>query len=131
MSFDVSGLSHVAIRATDLPRSRRFYAEVLGFPPVFEADDVILFQVGRSLLAVRGGAPETAQGDRFDPFRVGLDHLAFAVDDAEQLDEMQHALDRAAVPNEGVQDDPPNAKSLVFYDPDGIALEMYAVASER
>jgi len=129
MAFDVSGLSHVAIRVTDVARSRRFYADVLGFPAVFEADDVVLFQVGRSLLAVRGSAPETAQGDRFDPFRIGLDHLAFAVDDAEQLHEMQRALDQAGVRNEGVQDDPPNAKALVFYDPDGIALEMYAVAS--
>lgn len=129
MTFDVSGLSHVAIRVTDLARSRRFYADVLGFPAVFEAGDVVLFQVGRSLLAVRGGAPETAQGDRFDPFRVGLDHLAFAVDDAEQLHEMQRALDQAGIRNEGVQDDPPDAKALVFYDPDGIALEMYAVAS--
>lgn len=129
MSFDVSGVSHVAIRATDLARSRRFYADVLGFPAVFEADDVVLFQVGSSLLAVRAGAPETAPGDRFDPFRVGLDHVAFAVDHAEQLNEMQLTLDQAGIPNEGVQDDPPNAKALVFYDPDGIALEMYAVAS--
>lgn len=128
MAFDVSGLSHVAIRVTDLARSRRFYADVLGFAVVFEADDVVLFQVGRSLLAVRGGAAETAHGDRFDPFRVGLDHLALAVDDVAQLNEMQRALDQAGVRNEGVQDDPPTAKALVFYDPDGIALEMYAVA---
>lgn len=129
MSFGVSGLSHVAIRVTDVVRSRRFYADVLGFPAVLEADDVILFQVGKSLLAVRGGAPETAPGDRFDPFRVGLDHIAFAVDDAEKLNEMQRALEHEGVRNDGVQDDPPNAKALVFYDPDGIALEMYAVAS--
>ena len=129
MAFNVSGLSHVAIRVIDVARSRRFYAGVLGFSVVFEADDVVLFQVGRSLLAVRGGAAETAHGDRFDPFRVGLDHLALAVDDAAQLNDMQRALNQAMVPNEGVQDDPPNAQALVFYDPDGIALEMYAVAS--
>ena len=128
MRFDVSGLSHVAIRVTDVARSRRFYADVLGFPAVFEEDDTVLFQVGASLLAVRGGAPETAQSDRFDPFRVGLDHVAFAVDDAEQLNEMQRALDQAGVPNEGVQDDPPAARALVFYDPDGIALELYSGA---
>ena len=129
MAFAVSGLSHAAIRVTDLARSRRFYADLLGFPVVFEADDIVLFQVGSGLLGVRGGASETAAGDRFDPFRVGLDHLAFAVEEAEQLTEMQRSLDRAGIRNEGVQDDPPNAEALVFYDPDGIALEMYAVAS--
>ena len=128
MTVGVSGLSHVAIRVADLAKSRHFYADVLGFPPILEADDVVLFQVGTSQLALRGGAAETARDDRFDPYRIGLDHVAFAVSDAGQLSEMQRVLDQAGVRNEGVQDDAPNAKALVFYDPDGIALEMYAVA---
>lgn len=129
MIVRVGGLSHVAIRVTDLARSRAFYAGVLGFPAIFESDDVVLFQVGTSRLALRGGSAETAGGDRFDPFRVGLDHLAFAVDDPELLYDMQRVLDQAGVRNEGVEDDPPNARALVFYDPDGIALEMYALAT--
>ena len=129
MGFTVTGLSHAAIRVTDLQRSRRFYAELLGFEPILEADDVIVVKVGAALLGVRGGAPETSSDDRFDPFRVGLDHLAFAVDSAEQLHEMERTLDAAGVRNDGVQPDTTfNATALVFYDPDGIALELYAVA---
>ena len=129
MAFTVSGVSHVAIRVADLPRSRRFYTELLGFPPVFEAEDVVVVKVGAALIGIRGGAPETSPDDRFDPYRVGLDHLALAVDSEEELHEMQRALDAAGVGNEGVQDDSTfNAKALVFYDPDGIALELYMVS---
>ena len=127
MAFTVSGLSHAAIRVTDLQRSRRFYVEILGFEPILEEDDVVVFKIGAALLGVRGGAPETPADDRFDPFRVGLDHLAFAVDSEEQLHELQRALDAADVRNEGVKDDIFDAKALVFYDPDGIALELYAL----
>ncbi len=38
-------------------------------------------------------------------------------------------LDSAGIRNEGVQDDSTfNAKALVLYDPDGIPLELYALA---
>lgn len=125
----VSGFSHAAIRVVDLARSRRFYTELLGFPLVFEADDVVLVKVGTALLGIRGGASETPQDDRFDPFRVGLDHLALAVESEDQLHEMHRALEAGGVRNDGVRDEPGlNAKSVVFYDPDGIALELYFVA---
>jgi hypothetical protein len=42
---------------------------------------------------------------RFDPFRVGLDHLALAVDNAESLYELKQQLHAAGVRNNGVQDD--------------------------
>jgi glyoxylase I family protein len=66
-------------------------------------------------------------GCRFDPFRVGLDHVSFAVDSVEVLERTQRDLDAAGVPNDGLHDeDVLSAKGLVFYDPDGIALELYA-----
>jgi len=95
---------------------------------VLEAEGVVVLKVGNALLGVRGDAPETSSGERFDAFHVGLDHLALAVESPEQLREMQDALDAAGVRNEGIQDDSSfNAKALVFYDPDGIALELYAM----
>ena len=84
-------------------------------------------KVGSALLGIRGDA-ETKPGDRFDPHRVGLDHLAFTVDTVERLERMKRDLDAAGVPNNGIQDEPAlNAKGLVFYDPDGIALELYVI----
>jgi len=128
MAFTVSGYSHAAIRVSDLKRSRHFYVDFLGFPPVLEAEGVVVVKVGNALLGVRGDTPETTTAGAFDPFRIGLDHLAFAVDSEDQLHEMARALEAEGVRNEGVQDDAAfNAKALVFYDPDGIALELFAV----
>ena len=128
MAFAVSGISHVAIRVTDLARARAFYGDFLGFPVILEGGDVVVFGVGNALLGVRGDAQETPEGDRFDPYRVGLDHVAFAVDDPSTLTEMQRSLDAAGIRHEGVKDDTSfNAKALVFYDPDGISIELYSL----
>ena len=127
MMLEISGFSHVAIRVTDLKRARHFYVDLLGFPVALELEGVVLVKVGSSLMGIRGDAAETKPTDRFDPHRVGLDHVSFAVDSVEQLDRMKRDLDAAGVPNDGVHDEPAlNAKGLVFYDPDGIALELYA-----
>ena len=130
MKLEISGFSHVAIRVTDLERARRFYSEVIGFPVVLELEGVMLVQVGSGLMGIRADAEGAKPGDRFDPHRVGLDHVSFAVDSVEQLDRMKRDLDAAGVPNDGVHDEPDlNAKGLVFYDPDGIAFELYAIQS--
>ena len=128
MKLEISGFSHVAIRVTDLPRARRFYVDLLGLPVALELEGVVLVKVGNGLLGIRGDAAGAKPGDRFDPHRVGLDHLSFAVDAVEGLERMKRDLDAAGIPNDGVHDEPAlNAKGLVFYDPDGIAVELYAI----
>lgn len=128
MKLEISGFSHVAIRVTDLPRAWRFYVDLLGLPVALELEGVVLVRVGNGLLGIRADAAGAKPGDRFDPHRVGLDHLSFAVDTVELLDRMKRDLDAAGIPNDGIHDEPAlNAKGLVFYDPDGIAVELYAI----
>jgi glyoxylase I family protein len=128
MKLEVSGFSHVAIRVTDLPRARRFYVDLLGLPVALEVDGVVLVKTGSGLLGIRADAAGAKPGDRFDPHRVGLDHLSFAVDTVESLERMKRELDGARIPNDGIHDEPAlNAKGLVFYDPDGIAIELYTL----
>ena len=128
MKLEMSGFSHVAIRVTDLPRARRFYVDLLGLPVVLELEGVVLVKVGNALLGIRGDVAGAKPGDRFDPHRVGLDHLSVAVDTEDLLDRMKRELDTARIPNDGIHDEPAlNAKGLVFYDPDGIAVELYTI----
>jgi glyoxylase I family protein len=128
MKLEISGFSHVAIRVTDLPQARRFYVELLGLPVVLELEGVMLVKTGSGLLGIRADAAGAKPGDRFDPHRVGLDHLSFAVDTVESLERMKRDLDGARIPNDGIHDEPAlNAKGLVFYDPDGIAIELYTI----
>jgi glyoxylase I family protein len=127
MGIKTAGLSHIAIRVTDLARAKRFYTETLGFPLVIEEDRLVIVNADGVYLALDGGAPETRKDDKFNPFRVGLDHLALAVS-TKDLDGLKRQLDASGVRNNGIETDPTlGGKYISFHDPDGIALELYAL----
>jgi catechol 2,3-dioxygenase-like lactoylglutathione lyase family enzyme len=129
VSIESRGLHHLALRVTDLGRAKQFYTSTLGFPVVLEVEGLALVNVNGVLMGIRGGASETSAADRFDPFRVGLDHLALAAADRESLAAMKTRLDGAGVPNNGVEhDELTGADYIAFYDPDGIAWELYAMS---
>jgi len=90
----------------------------------------VFVNVSGMLIALLGPDPHTPSNDHFDPFRVGLDHLALAVEDTSSLEDMQRELDAAGVRNNGVEEDPETHRTYIsFYDPDGIAWELYSVAT--
>ena len=126
MTLPIAGVSHLALRVTDTERARAFYEDVLGFQLLREAPGFLFFNAYGVRIAMIGAAPQTEVGDRFNPFRVGLDHLALAVAAKETLTELKQRLDRAEVSNNGIEDDQATgATSITFYDPDGIAWEFY------
>jgi catechol 2,3-dioxygenase-like lactoylglutathione lyase family enzyme len=126
MQLPITGLSHLALRVTDLARAKQFYCDTLGFTLVLDTADVVLVNAGSLLLGLRGAAATAAASDHFDPFRVGLDHIALAVPDAAALTNAQQQLAAAGVPNNGVEHDALTRGTYIsFYDPDGIAWELY------
>lgn len=125
-----SGVHHVALRSTDLDRSRRFYCEFLGFPVVLQAPSLLLFAAGSTVIGVRGPESATPRGDRFDPFRVGLDHIALACPEEAELHRVAAGLAKAGVNNTGVKvDETLETPYVAFKDPDGIAWELYLAPS--
>ena len=130
MKLDANGLSHLGLRVTNLARARRFYVDTLGCQLVRETDRAVFVNVSGMLIALLGADLHSPRDDHFDPFRVGLDHLALAVEDTSNLEDMQRELDAAGVRNNGVEEDPgTHRKYISFYDPDGIAWELYSVAT--
>jgi len=130
MKLNANGLSHLGLRVTNLARARRFYVDTLGCQLVRETDRAVFVNVSGMLIALLGADAHSPRDDHFDPFRVGLDHLALAVKDTSNLEDMQRELDAAGVPNNGVEEDPgTHRKYISFYDPDGIAWELYSVAT--
>ena len=127
MEIETTGIAHIALRVTDSERTAAFYEEVLGFTKMREMPGLVLFNAYGMVFAVRGGAEETPPGDAFDPFRVGLDHLALGIPGGPPaLDALHQQLEAAGVPNNGVQtDEMSGAAYISFYDPDGIAWEFY------
>ena len=121
-----AGVHHVALRSTDLARSRRFYADILGFPVVLEAPGIFLFLAGGTAVAVRGPEPQTPAGDVFSPFRAGLDHLALGCGDERELQRVASGLATAGVENTGIRlDQTLNRQYVAFKDPDRISWEFY------
>lgn len=121
-----TGVHHVAIRCTDIARARLFYIERLGFPVLIDKPDLFIFAAGQTAFGVRGPGPTTAPDDSFDPFRVGLDHIALACDDSAELRRVADALASAGIESTGVKVDPTLGKEYVaFKDPDGVKWELY------
>ena len=128
MQLSTYSLSHLALRVTDLARARSFYVDTLGFEMVRETPTAVFLDAHGLLIALIGPAEQTDAADRFNPFRVGLDHLALAIADAGELDELRARLDASGVPNHGIEQDPASGATYIsFYDPDGIAWELYAL----
>src|SRR3569623_432436 len=105
MSFNIKtpGVHHLALRSSDIARSKRFYTETLGFPLVAEVPNLFLFMAGGTAIGVRGPEAETLAGDRFDPFRIGLDHIALGCENEIELERIAAALQEAVIENTGVK----------------------------
>ena len=126
MKLPSTGLAHIGLRVTNLARARQFYVDTLGFEPLLELPDLLLCHAYGSIIAFRGNVTQTHVDDHFDPYRVGLDHVALGVASADVLEATKQQLDLAGVPNHGVEHETMLPVSYIsFYDPDGIAWELY------
>jgi glyoxylase I family protein len=126
IAMQTTGLHHVALRTTDLARARVFYIERLGFPLLMETPNLLIFGAGASAIAIDGPDDAMPANDRFNPKRVGLDHLALACGDVRELRRVAAALTAAGIDNSGVKlDSTLNKEYVAFKDPDGIAWEFY------
>ena len=126
VNLKTTGVHHIALRVTDLPRAKRFYTETLGFPLLMEGDNLVLFLAGGTAFGLRGPSEQTPTRDVFSPHRVGIDHIALACSDDTELVRVADALAKAGVENTGAKMDETLGKRYVaFKDPDRIAWEFY------
>src|SRR5438876_7261874 len=128
MKLNANGLSHLGLRVTNLARAKHFYVDTLGCQLVRETDGGILVDVSGMLVALYETDSYSSSYDRFNPFRVGLDHLALAVENPSILEDLKRDLDTAGVRNNGVEDDPESHdKYMSFYDTVGMAWVHYKI----
>ena len=126
-------IHHVAIIASDYPRSRHFYHQVLGLPIIAET-----LRAERQSWKLDLALPDGSQLELFSfpappprpsrPEACGLRHLAFRVAD---LDRVIAHLEQHGVEVEPVRVDELTGKRFTFFaDPDGLPLELYEVDAE-
>jgi glyoxylase I family protein len=137
----VTSLHHVAIRVQDPDRSRAFYENVLGLSflqlPVGSdmtsawrdapsEGTLLATQAGDTFVILEPPLEGTPEDGRFSERRIGIDHLAFGVDDRRTIDELVDRLRAEGVETEGVEHDPVLDKDYVaFRDPDNVQWEFY------
>ena len=136
-------IHHLRLTVTDLERSRQFYTQLLGFevavesPPPEDPSAAEAFKIlfggvvmtrGNLLMGLRPMAPS---GDRFDPDRVGLDHLSFGVPSRDDLEQAILLFDEQGVAHGEITTLAGfGIDVLPFEDPDGVQLELTAPTSQ-
>ena len=121
------GIHHIALRTSDMVRAKSFYIDTLGFPLALEVPDLFIFIAGGTFIGIR---PATVQSpdEKFNPFNIGLDHLALGCADETELHRVADALAAANIENTGVKLDATLGKNYVaFKDPDRINWEFYMI----
>jgi glyoxylase I family protein len=123
------GLTHVALTVTDLDRSRPWYENLIGSPPLIDEDTgafhhAVWLLGGQTLVGLHQ-FPDPHGSDPFDERQPGLDHLAFACANRAELEQWESRLNELGIENGGVVD-APYGSGLSFRDPDNIALEFFA-----
>jgi catechol 2,3-dioxygenase-like lactoylglutathione lyase family enzyme len=147
----IQGLHHWAYRCRDAEETRRFYEDVLGLPlvHVIRADNVpstgehcpyvhIFFRMrdGSYLAFFDLGDDRASEPSPNTP--AWVNHIALRVDSVAAVEDAKRRLEAAGIEVLGVTDHH-FVKSIYFFDPNGIRLELtaytgvdaYVAAKER
>ena len=124
-----SNVHHVAIIGTDYQRTKEFYVDKLGFKVIsehirIEKNDIILnVQQGNLVLEIFIKEDAPIRPKMPNPEHTGLRHLAFNVDNVEEILEK---FDELGIVHVSLRyDDFDNKKMAFFFDPDGLPLEIH------
>ncbi len=124
----LKGIHHAAIICSNYQVSKRFYTEILKLEIVAEN-----YREARQSYKLDLALPSGAQIELFSfpnaperpsfPEAQGLRHLAFCVDDVQQ---MKGYLESEGVEVEPIRVDEFTGREFTFFaDPDGLPLELY------
>jgi glyoxylase I family protein len=124
----LKGIGHVALTVRDLAVSVPWYQALIGAEPVLDEDTGpfrhVVFVLGETMLGLHQ-FPEGIEDVPHTPRRPGLDHMAFAVTDRQELVAWARRLETMGVEHGGIVD-APYGSGLAVKDPDGLPLELFA-----
>ncbi|MFA0035789.1 VOC family protein [Vibrio sp. 10N.261.52.A1] len=126
----LKGIHHAAIICSDYKASKRFYTEILKLEIIAEN-----YRAARQSYKLDLALPNGAQIELFSfpdaperpsfPEAQGLRHLAFCVEDVQQV---KSYLEGQGIDVEPIRVDEFTGKSFTFFaDPDALPLELYQI----
>ncbi|RPI09149.1 MAG: hypothetical protein EHM65_09490 [Acidobacteriales bacterium] len=108
-TFKGVGLNHIAVRVSDIPRSRAFYQGLLGLPLMSESSNSCFLGLGGQFLTL------------FKNQNPGLDHYCMEIETFTP-DEVMDQLKR-----KGLQPRRPSGTDRIYFrDPDGLEVQLAA-----
>lgn len=124
-------LNHVAVTVRDLDVSRPWYRTLLGLDPVLDEHSGAGFR--HVVWVLKNGTAfgihqhdQLPTNEPFSPHRLGLDHVSFGCNNRAELAEWAAKLDELKIPRSAIVDES-YGSAVSFRDPDGIALEFFAL----
>ena len=120
---------HIAIIGTNYNKTKEFYVDKLEFEVISEYnrpeknDIIINVKQGNLVLEIFIKEDAPLRPKMPNPEYSGLRHLAFKVED---IEEILKKFDELDIPHEELRyDDFDNKKMAFFFDPDGLPLEIH------
>lgn len=121
--METSGLNHIIMTIKDVKISQAFYGDLLGFDLEKIADGFFFVVGGVTIFFFPSSHP--LPDDRFNEFRIGLDHLSFTAPSETALQSLADKLQTAGVDTKGVETYHTGNRYVAFRDPDNIQLEYW------
>jgi glyoxylase I family protein len=128
----ITGFHHASFTVSDREKSVVWYQEVLGFERHSEVE-------GKTFRRTRMRHPDSGitvtltehdhgsgSGGRFDERRIGLDHLALAVRDLDDLKAWKRRFEERGVDHSEIKETGLGASMITLRDPDNIQLEVFS-----
>jgi glyoxylase I family protein len=127
---DFPPLGHVALTVRSCDASAPWYEALFGSAPALDENTgpwrhVVYALPGGTLVGIHEHPGKTDPEDRFNEYRVGLDHVGFHCATRADLQTWADHLDRLGYPHGDIVD-AGYGSGLSFRDPDGNALEFFA-----
>ena len=121
----IRGLRHLALKVTDLARSRKFYEEFFGMKVVWEPDpENVYLSSGLDNLALHQIPPAEVSEYRSAKGQL-LDHLGFIMDSPASVDRLFTRAERAgATIVKPVNQHRDGSYSFYMADPDGNVVQV-------
>src|SRR4051812_27811308 len=97
------GIHHIALRCTDMITTKDFYQNILGLPLALDTEELLAFIAGSVIIVFKKASPVHSEDKAFTPFNIGLDHIAIACENEDELNRVATGLAEAGVENTGVK----------------------------
>jgi catechol 2,3-dioxygenase-like lactoylglutathione lyase family enzyme len=109
-TFQGIGLNHIAIRATNVGRSRDFYQKHFGLPVLHQSENDCFLGLGKNFLTI------------FQNSQPRLDHFCIAIEHFNADSAMEKLKSRGLNPTR-----PAGSDRVYFPDPDGLTVQISSV----